>query len=568
MLYRYKYDISIVMGYYNRKSQIINTLDYFQLNYSNYNYEVIIVDDNSILEHQLDEVITKYTFPIKYIKISEEEKGDRINPCTTYNIGFKEAGGERVIIQNPECIHRGDILGYVKNNLTSDDYVAFSCYNCYTDELTQQLLKDPSLINNKHFNLSNRFHWYNHPTIRPVHYHFCAAIMNDNLKILGGFNEEFAKGHSYDDNEILLSIKKNLKLNIKTIQPNECGYVIHQWHESVAQNTLTKTVFDGMLKHNYNLYHKMLQEHTKYDFNFPKLLHLYWDGSPFSYLNLLTVLSFNKHHIGWKINVFCPIKRNDKISWITNEQKITYTGPDFFSELKQINNVNIHHIDTDLLQFEHKDASEVIKSDYFRLYVLNQFGGIWSDFDIIYTNNVERYYANKKLNKCKNVIIFRYKSKEVIKFRYKSKEVIKYVYPVGLFIANKNNSLIDSILKSINIFYNPLNYQCLGTTMFETIFEKYKSNPLLTDIVSNMSLKEMYVDNSDCYHKVKWNQLDTLYKNKHIDLYKIESDNNIFGIHWFNGADISKKYVNQLDLKLLKHNEPTCLMDKIVKKYI
>lgn len=557
-MFTYKYDISIVMGYYNRKSQTKNTLDYFQLKYSNYNYEVIIVDDNSIPEHHLDKVITKYTFPIKYIKISEEEKGGRINPCTTYNKGFKEAEGERVIIQNPECIHRGDILGYVKNNLTSNDYVAFSCYNCYTDELTQELLKYPYLINNQSFNSRNRCQWYNHPTIRPVHYHFCAAMMNDNLKLLGGFNEEFAKGHSYDDNEILLSINKNLKLNIKTIQPNESGYVIHQWHEAVAQNTLTETVFNGMLKHNYYLYHKMLQEHCKYDFNFPKLLHLYWDGSPFSYLNLLTVLSFNKHHIGWKINVFCPIKRNDKISWSTNEQKTTYNGRDFFDELKQIHNVNIHHIDTDLLPFEHKEASEVIKSDYFRLYVLNQFGGLWSDFDIVYTNNIERYYANKKLNKCKNMIIF----------RYKWEEAKKYVYPVGLFVSNKQNSVLNSILKSINLFYNPLNYQCLGTTMFETIFEKYKSNPLLNDIVTNMSLKELYIDNSDCYLKVKWNQLDTLYRNSHIDPYNFESDDNIIGIHWFNGADMSKEYANNLNLKILKHNEPTCLMDKIVKKYI
>ena len=58
-----------------------------------------------------------------------------------------------------------------------------------------------ALINDHSFQERNRFAWYNHPIARPVHYHFCAAIMNDNLKLLGGFNEEFAKGHSFDDNE-------------------------------------------------------------------------------------------------------------------------------------------------------------------------------------------------------------------------------------------------------------------------------------------------------------------------------------------------------------------------------
>ena len=118
MVFKYKYDISIVMGYYNRKPQLINTLNYFKVFYTkNYNYEVIIVDDNSTLLHQLDDILPYYTFPIKYIKISAEEKGNRINPCVTYNKGFKEAEGKRVIIQNPECIHVGDILRYVMEKL-------------------------------------------------------------------------------------------------------------------------------------------------------------------------------------------------------------------------------------------------------------------------------------------------------------------------------------------------------------------------------------------------------------------------------------------------------------------
>ena len=558
MLFKYKYDISIVMGYYNRKPQTINTLNYFEQQYKKYNYEVIIVDDNSVPEHQLDDTIKQYTFPIKYIKITEEEKGDRINPCVTYNRGFKEADGERVIIQNPECIHRGDILGYVKQNLTYDDYTAFSCYNCNSQELTEELLQNSSLITDKSFNSRNIFHWYNHPKYRPVHYHFCAAMMNDNLKLLGGFDEAFAKGHSYDDNEILLSVSKNLKLNIKTIGPNEGGYVIHQWHPNVAQTKFPPTIFTNMLNRNKNLYETYVREHSKYNFQFPKLLHLYWDGSPFSYLNLLTVLSFNKYHMGWKINVFCPINRNKHKSWTSFEQKKEYSGKSYFDELIKIQNVNIHYIDTDLLPFEHKDASEVIKSDYFRLYILNKFGGLWSDFDIIYTNSIEKYYRDKSLNESKHIIIY----------RYKWEEANKNVYPVGLFLSNKNNSVLNSILKNINIFYNKLNYQCLGTTMFESIFEKYKNNSMLAKIITNMSLKELYIDHSDCYLKVKWNQLDTFYKDQNVPTSLFEQDNNIIGIHWFNGADVSKDYCNNLNLDVLKNSEPTCLIDKFVKQYI
>lgn len=559
MLFKYKYDISIVMGYYNRKPQTINTLNYFEQQYKKYNYEVIIVDDNSAPEHQLDDVIKNYTFSLKYIKITEEEKGDRVNPCITYNTGFKEADGERVIIQNPECIHRGDILGYVKQNLTYDDYTAFSCYNCNSQELTEELLQNSSLINNESFHSRNKFHWYNHPNYRPVHYHFCAAMMNDNLKLLGGFDEVFAKGHSYDDNEILLSIRKNLKLNIKTIGPNVYGYVIHQWHPNVAQTKFPLMIFTNMLNRNKNLYEKYVLEHSKYNFQFPKLLHLYWDGSPLSYLNFLTVLSFNKYHFGWKINVFCPIKRNEHMSWVTHEQKKKYTNIDYFSELTKIQNVNIHYIDTDLLPFEHKDASEVIKSDYFRLYILNKFGGLWSDFDIIYTNNIEKYYQMKNININKNMILYNYTC--MIRSGVK-------VYPVGMFLSNKHNGILNTLLKYINSFYDKTNYQCLGCTMFQNIFCNHNKHYMLKTILSEMNLKELYIDNADCYLKVKWNQLDTFYKDQNIPTSIFEQDNNIIGIHWFNGAHASKDYCNNLNLDVLKNNEPTCLIDKFVKQYI
>lgn len=557
-MFQYKYDFSIVMGYYNRKSQTINTLLYFENNYKEYNYEVIIVDDNSTPIHQLDDIIKTYTFPIKYIKITEEEKGDRINPCITYNRGFKEAEGERVIIQNPECIHRGDILKYVKNNLTSNDYLAFSCYNCDSSEITQQLLKNVLLINDPVFNSKNKFIWYNHPTIRPVHYHFCAAIMNDNLKILGGFNEEFSKGHSYDDNELLLSISHNLKLNIKTIDPFENVFVIHQWHARDAESKFNKYQINNKLLTNQQLYQSYVSTHNKDKFNFPKLLHLYWDGSPFSYLNLLTILSFNKYNKGWKINVYSPVNKNEHISWITPEQKSKYTGLDYFHELTKITNVNLHKINTDLLPFKHKDASEVIKSDFFRLYILNKFGGLWSDFDIIYTNSIVQYYSNLTISNNINMIIY----------RYMWKEAKKNVYPVGLFISNKNNSILNSIMEHVDLFYNKQSYQCLGTIMFETIFENKVKHPLIESIRSKINGAELYIDNADCYLKIKWNHLDFLYKNDKIDTHIFELKNNIIGIHWFNGADASKEYCNNLNIELLKTSVPANLVEKFVKQYI
>lgn len=558
-MFIYKHDFSIVMGYYNRKSQIINTLNNFQQNYIGYKFEVIIVDDNSSPEHRLDDLLPTYSFPIKHIVITEDEKGDRINPCITYNRGIRVAEGKYLIIQNPECMHVGNILQYVENNLTENQYIAFSCFNVNNAELSDALVEDINLINDRNFREKNARimqEWYNHPVYRPVHYHFCAAIYNDNIKMIGGFDENFANGHSYDDNEILLSIEKNLKLEIKTIPPESC-FVIHQWHSRDAENRFTQEEFNRKLIKNKTLYHKYVEEHNRYHFNFPKLLHLYWDGSKLSYLNFLTVLSFRQHHFGWKINIFCPVKRNENISWVTHEQKKQYIGEDYFNRLKELDNVFIHTIDTDILPFKYKDASEVIKSDYFRLYVLNRYGGLWSDFDIIYTNNVEQYYNDKELKTTKNMIIYNYQS------------VIKY-YPVGLFLANKSNSILKVILKYIDQFYDPKNYQCLGCAMFQNIFNYYDKNESLKAILNEMSLRELLIDHADCYLKIKWNQLDLFYKSTNIEPDTYENDKTIFGLHWFNGADASKEYCNNLDLSKLKEKDSSslCLIDKFVKKYI
>jgi hypothetical protein len=72
-------------------------------------------------------------------------------------------------------------------------------------------------------------------------------------QFIGGFNEEFAKGHSFDDNEILLSIKQNLNLNIKTIDPNDGGFVIHQWHPRDAESKFTPAEHNQLIINNRTL---------------------------------------------------------------------------------------------------------------------------------------------------------------------------------------------------------------------------------------------------------------------------------------------------------------------------
>jgi GT2 family glycosyltransferase len=196
--------ISIVMAYYNRRRQFIQTLESI-LKYSmQKDIELIVVDDASKESERLEDIVSFISW-VKLIRLEPEYKS-WTNPCIAYNVGFKEVKGNKVIIQNPECVHVGNILEYVENNLTDENYLTFSC-----------------LAVNENGTWKG---WYNHPTIKPTNLHFCSAITKKNLDLLGGFDERFAHGLAYDDNEFLYRVKKS-GLNVECI---EQPFVRHQYH--------------------------------------------------------------------------------------------------------------------------------------------------------------------------------------------------------------------------------------------------------------------------------------------------------------------------------------------------
>jgi GT2 family glycosyltransferase len=230
--------ISIVSAYHNRKELLFNTLKSIELN-NNIDFEFIVVDDCSDDVHRIEDFTDLFPF-LKVIRIEKKDKW-YINPCVVFNKGFKEAKGEIIIIQNPECLHIGNVLN-VASKIKDDEYISFGCYSI-NKEKTENLT---NLINNNinDLNIESLIHiiepeykpvgsdgdngWYNHPMIRPVGYHFCSAITRKNLNDLGGFDERYAMGIAYDDDEFLVRVRKK-GLNIKIITH---PFVTHQWHYS------------------------------------------------------------------------------------------------------------------------------------------------------------------------------------------------------------------------------------------------------------------------------------------------------------------------------------------------
>lgn len=232
--------VSIVMAYYNRLQQLEFTLKTIQET-KHGDYEIIVVDDAS--DHDQDPTILQQKYNFTIIKINKSEK-KHCNSCVPYNIGFKHATGDAVIIQNPECCHIGDIITHVANNLVRGSYISFPCANMYTPQDSNKLhtIYDGShgTVLNYMKQLEQKYGrnpktWLNHKTIRPVAYHFLCAITKPDLDLLGGFDKRYAYGSGYDDNELVARIK-NVGIKIFIPDENNIPFAIHQWHPKLQIN--------------------------------------------------------------------------------------------------------------------------------------------------------------------------------------------------------------------------------------------------------------------------------------------------------------------------------------------
>jgi GT2 family glycosyltransferase len=229
---------SLVTAYYNRRELLLNTLYTISNSIHVNDLEVIIVDDASNDANRIDDVESLFNFSIKVIRINQNDKWWK-NPCIPFNIGFNSASGENIIIQNPECLHVGDIIDIVNKKLKKNTYINFGCYsvnNHITNKIskirlnnsicTASLLNILEPFNNKSTINDGEVGWYNHSKHKPSNLHFCSAIRNDDLRSLGGFDERYSQGIAYDDNEFLLRIKRK---GIEII-PTDDPFVVHQYH--------------------------------------------------------------------------------------------------------------------------------------------------------------------------------------------------------------------------------------------------------------------------------------------------------------------------------------------------
>jgi len=230
----YNDTISIVMTSCNRSKQVFQTLK--TISHSIFkNIQIILVDDSDIDKISIDKLHI-YPFYIDFIEIIRDKKCWN-NPCINYNIGFEYIKGNKVIIQNSEVCHVGDILSYVNKSVKNEDYYIFDV-KVSKDFKTNDFIYDIPVLshnifsNNDIYNIDICSGWYQHRIYRNCKYHFLTSMSIETFKKIQSFSYDYAFANSYDDDDLILKIES---LGIKMYNvDNEIEKVggIHLYHST------------------------------------------------------------------------------------------------------------------------------------------------------------------------------------------------------------------------------------------------------------------------------------------------------------------------------------------------
>jgi hypothetical protein len=220
--------ISIVMTACNRSKQTYFTLKTIQ-NSSHKAIQVIIVDDSD-KDRITKEELEKFPFYIDFISINTQNK-NWVNPVVNYNIGFEYIQGSKVVIQNAEVCHVGDVLTYMGTQLVPNNYYICdvrACRSFASNNFIYQFNTNTIDIYNFRYIYCK---WYQGKS-RMSNLHFLVGMTLDTFDKLKKFSYDYSFGVDADDIDFVIKIKSK-NINIVNLFHDEYYFGgIHLFHTS------------------------------------------------------------------------------------------------------------------------------------------------------------------------------------------------------------------------------------------------------------------------------------------------------------------------------------------------
>lgn len=185
---------SVLMPYHKRSQQFESTLKSFRYHYPGRDdYEVIVVEDQKNYNDQQEHLaLIQLLQQFKDISIRTIlRQTDSCNPASAFNQAAKIAQGEYLVITNPECMHKVNILDELDKQFekSPDCYVVCSCL----------AIKDAKLRMSWVDKVQGT--WYQHSVHRNALCHFCSVLSKSQYDEIGGFDEVYDAGMCFEDDD-------------------------------------------------------------------------------------------------------------------------------------------------------------------------------------------------------------------------------------------------------------------------------------------------------------------------------------------------------------------------------
>lgn len=263
--------------------------------------------------------------------------------------------------------------------------------------------------------------------------------------------------------------------------------------------------------------------------NIPKEINFYWSGK-MPYLRYLSALSFKRLNPEWKIILWTSAVKSLARTWQTYELNYADNYDDWNDKFFDLCN-NVFPADFEDFGVSN-NISEVHKSDLLRYWILNKYGGVYSDTDIIYFNPISVLSVNREENRSVETFVC----------------IGRYGHSNGFFMASEGSKFFGRMFEEAKVV-ELRKYQSNGPDLCNRLF------PTIESI--NRFSPALNIDMDALYH----------YNGQHVDdLYRLKEPKfpvNAIGVHWYAGHPLSGKFLNTTNGGL--KNLPDNIIGKLCK---
>ena len=255
----------------------------------------------------------------------------------------------------------------------------------------------------------------------------------------------------------------------------------------------------------------------------PNIVFTYWEGDQLSILHYYTILSLVKLNPNQKIIIYTSdITSTTLIQWDSGEHSSGITNKTTLDKITSISkNIELIPISFEKEYNISNNISVIYKADFIRIAKLYEHGGLWFDFDILFIKPLSSILFSD-IDMC----VFTYLD----------------TIPTGLISSTpKNKTITQLFLTAQELIHDTQNrYQILGPDLWKSI--------ILHNAIDNIT----YLDTSIAYPYES--NIYQLFFNSNDDYVK----ENTICIHWYNGGQYSKDFINSFDINTVDPSQCVC----------